>query len=175
MANPYEAPGQAADTDISKHLGKSLRSFQIVTAALIQGAVIVWAIMLFTENADFSGQPGVMAYVGLGIAALVVLLHLVVPPIIEQSRIDALKKDSDRPSEFSEQCSKVVSAIQMPHFFKCAVLEGGSVFNAVAYLIDNWIGNVIAGGVLIALILIRFPTRTSITFKVQDRLREIEA
>lgn len=174
MSNPYQSPTESNDTDVATVIAGDVRAMQIITFALIQGAVVIWAIMMFLSKADLSGSPDLLAWIGLGFAAIVFMVHLVVPRLMLKHNLQGLRNDSYRELSFSERAKCVYATLRSPHLIACALLEGAAVFNAVAYMIEHWIGNVLAGAVLIGLLIIRFPTATTMSFKVQNLMRTIE-
>ena len=174
MSNPYASPQNETDVDLSEAIAGDVRGMQIITGALAQGAVMLMVIALFVNKARLDGTPEILAWIGVGFAGLMFLLHLIVPQILLNSFLSQINKDEYGNATFAQRAQKVLATIRGPHIIACAMLEGAAFLNLIAYMFEHWIGNLIAAVTLIGLILIKFPTKTSMSFKVQDRMRELE-
>ena len=174
MSNPYASPQNETDVDLSEAIAGDVRGLQIITGGLAQGAVVFLVIVLFVNKARMNGSPEIIAWMGVGFAGLMFLLHLIVPQIMLNSFLSQIDKVEYSNATFTQRAQKVLGAIRGSHIVACAMLEGAAIFNLIGFMIEHWIGNLIAAVTLIGLILIKFPTKTSMSFKVQDRMRELE-
>ena len=73
-----------------------------------------------------------------------------------------------------DQQMTVLTSMRAGHIIGSAILEGAVVINAIAYLIEKWIGSLAIAGVFIVLIILRLPSVYGTLNKVNDRIREIE-
>ena len=163
-----------SDADFRKAIADSVRAMQFVTFIMAQGAIVVWGIFLFVGEGATDGQPDVIGWGAVGIAGFMFVLHLLLPGFIQNSALQKLKGDEYRAASFEDKVGRVMVTFQSKQVMTLAMLEAASILNAVAYLLNPWVGNIIAGAVMIVLILARMPLASSLLFKVQGKMRELE-
>jgi len=174
MSNPYASSNQDTDGISSADFVQHVRGLQIITGGLTVGASTVLATMLFLSRGEMDGDPDILAWVGIGMAVMTFTAHIVIPPIIVGSQLKAIGSETLKDSSTEQKYLAVFSPIRSGHIVACAMLEGAAMFNAIAYMIEHWIGNVAAAATLIVLIALKMPTVFGMQNKVTDRLREIE-
>ena len=174
MSDPYQPPSAETDSDLRTAIASPTRVLQGITFALAQGAIVLWGIFLFLGEGAVDGEPDVVSWIAAGIAGLMFVMHLVLPAIIQNGALNGLKNDRYRDLPFEEKVQRVFATFQTRQVITCAMLEGGAIFNGIAYLLKPWVGSVIAGAVMIVLMLTKMPLPTSLSFKVQDRMRVLE-
>lgn len=174
MSNPYAAPSDTnSDIDLPQIIAPNVRTLQIVTGALVQGAIVFGVIALFVGGFDADAQPTMLSYIGIGAGVFTLAMHFIVPPFVQNVQLNALRDDSFRSLSLSEKAGRVFPVLQTTHIIACALLEGGAFMNLVMFLIDSWVGNLLAAVVLIAFILLKFPTTTNMSFRIQNLVQEI--
>jgi hypothetical protein len=55
-----------------------------------------------------------------------------------------------------------------------ALLEGAAFFNLISVMIEHHVISLIAAIALLGLMAVRFPSRTKVSWWVQDRLRDLQ-
>ena len=99
--------------------------------------------------------------------------HLVIPGVISKQQ---LKKSANNGLEGADQESqsfKVAGIYRTQLIVALAMLEAAAFFNLVALLVEKNGLNLILVVVALSLMLMKFPTRTKVSWWVQDRLREL--
>jgi hypothetical protein len=130
------------------------RSAQILVGALIMGLVFFGSIAVMVRQ-DKTVEMGVLAYLGAGMAALMILISLIMPGQITRDPIRRLAEQ--RPEDWKPA---LAGLYQTKTIVANALLEGSGFFNGVAYLIHgHWMSLAIMG-VLVALMAITFPSQS---------------
>ncbi|MEZ6131949.1 MAG: hypothetical protein R3C59_25085 [Planctomycetaceae bacterium] len=173
MSNPYSSSDQQRVT-ISQDRTQRVRGMQIITIGLMMGTLSFLTVALVINQAAIDGEPDILAWMGLGFAGLIFLVHLVVPGIVTSAALNQVNSEALRKADDDGRFAMLSPVYQTRLIIACAMLEGAAFFNLVAYIVDKYVGNVIAAVVLIIMIAVRFPTLSKVEFWVQDRAREIE-
>ena len=175
MSNPYAAPNEDTSSgDIEELIAGDVRVLQIVTGALIQGAVVILVIMLFMNGVDMNAEPDVIAWVGIGFAVMAVFASFVLPGVLRNATGAAIIKEGFADLSLRDRITKTMGNLRTLHIVTCALLEGPSFLNSILYASTNWIGNAVTAAVLILLIIFRFPTKSSMPNAVRNRMSELE-
>ncbi|MEM8874472.1 MAG: hypothetical protein AAGD32_09450 [Planctomycetota bacterium] len=125
----------------------SLKTSQVITAALIGGVVVFTAVFMFI-GAEPTEEP-LISWLAIGFVVLAVVGHQIVPVLVTPGPPDGQK-------------------YFIRSLFRAAILEGAALFNGVAYLLEGQTLNLAAIGVLVGLMLIGFPTRTKFATYIGD-------
>lgn len=153
---------------------QAVRGMQIVTFALAFGSAFVTGIMLFINKGDINGQPEFLSIIGFAMAAAHFVAHAIVPKFVTAKQLDSVSKTELKAMSVEDQQMTIVTSTRTGHIIGSAILEGAVFLNAIAYLLEKWVGSVAIAGVFIVLIILRTPTVFGTQNKVNDRLREIE-
>lgn len=155
-------------------LRQRVLTLRIVTIGMVSGLLIFGAIALVLKGGAIAGEPDLVSWLALGLAAVSVLLHLVVPGQLAAAALNSVDPQELQQAGETERFEKVFNVFQMRHIIACALLDGAAVFNVVAYLLTQFVGNLAAAGLLLVCLLVRFPSTSGVQFWVRDRIREIE-
>jgi hypothetical protein len=98
--------------------------------------------------------------------------HLVIPSIITKARLNQLKSQDSDGQNTELNLASLLGIYRMQLIITLAFLEGAAFFNLVSVMIEHHVISLIAAMVLLGLMAVRFPTRTKVSWWVQDRLRE---
>jgi hypothetical protein len=145
-----------------------IRGLQIIAGALIQGVVLFSIICIvivggIPGNARFD-QP--LSLIGAGGAALLFVLHFVVPKQMVQ-----LAVRSTQPTDESDW----LGVYRGREIIGRALLEGAGFFNNIAFLVDkNWWSLAVVG-FLVFWMLITFPTRTRVEQWIETQRMQSDA
>jgi hypothetical protein len=137
-------------------IDSTVRVLRTIIVALVMGVVAYGLFVVFVSNNHDPGQPPddckTTCYMAGGFAALMFVLHLVVPNLI--ARQSANKSDGSQ--------NALIGAFLVKTLVAVALLEGAAFFNLFAYSAGRqWWNLAIAGGLVFFMVL-RFPTRASI-------------
>ena len=176
MSNPYASPEQQNESQAHQPrdvLQQSVRQLQVITGALVTGATTTFGLMLFL-NGKLDGKPDITTWIGIGMAVFMFVNHLVIPGFLINVQLSALNSEILTDSTDDEKVTAVLGPLRTGHIVGCAMLEGAAVMNAVLYMVNDCLINLIAAAVFIVLLLLKMPTTFGMQSKVADRLREIE-
>jgi hypothetical protein len=120
---------------------------------------------------NFDQQLRVMQIIA---GALMIVNHLVIPSIITKTRLNQIKSQDSDGQNSELKLASLLSIYRMQLIITLAFLEGAAFFNLVSVMIEHHVISLIAAIVLLGLMAVRFPTRTKVSWWVQDRLRELQ-
>jgi hypothetical protein len=176
---------QAPDTSIDQ----ITRTTQIIMGALISGVTTFLLIVVFLVHFVGFGAPGgaaaapgqaagpnpaataqsipLLTYLAAGMGAMLLPLSFILPGYVAAQSLrsgavrppDGSSSPTKNPAASSGQAVNPAAAFQSSTIIGAALDEGGAFFAGVAYLIEQ---NPIALGVMIVLLaalVVRFPTR----------------
>ena len=147
---------------------------QIIVFALVMGVVTFLGIALVVNGAGIEGEPDILSWLGLGIAALMIAAHLIVPRISASAALSQVSTEEVRNADDDRKFELIAPAYQGQLIVACALLEGAAFLNLVGYMLNEYVGNLFAAMALVAMIAAKIPTLSRVEFWVQDRAREIE-
>ena len=141
------------------------RVLQIVVGALIFGVLAFAGFVIATQLNNPPRDNG-MATIAVGFAATNILLHFVVPVLIERSALKNLSVDAGLETVLGVFFTRTIIA--------CALLEGAAFLSIYAVMAEQqyWVFGVTA--VLLVLMLMQFPSRTRIEQWLETRMMERE-
>lgn len=174
MSNPYAEAGDEQSGRRSAHRAEMLLRVQIITGAMIMGAVPFAIVALVLRMDDINSEPDIIAVIGLVISAFMFLLHFIVPNLVAAVMLKQIQTSKVSSANDEKKFELLFPVFQTRQIIACAMLEGAAFLNIVFFIVSGFGGNLIAAAILIGLIALRFPTATKVDFWVQDRAREME-
>ncbi|MEM1061654.1 MAG: hypothetical protein AAF532_09935 [Planctomycetota bacterium] len=148
-------------TDHNPEFGTQVRTIQIIVAALVVGCVTFGGIACVIAGDDLAFREfGVLAIVATAFAAGAVVVSTVVRVVFDK------QADRDAP----QPADKLLSLFQNRAIVSAAVLEGATFLNLIVVIVENNAASLVTAGVLIAIMLIRLPTKRGIAEWVAKRL-----
>jgi hypothetical protein len=177
-SNPYSVSEQQPHFDIESlgpDFDPQLRVMQIIAGALMMGVLMFLGVVLVITKGDVLRQenPGIVTMIAAGFAVLMIVNHLVIPGLITKAQLNQFKsQDSDEQNSEQKRAS-LLGIYRMQLIITLALLEGAAFFNLVSVLIEHHVISLTAAVVLLGLMAVRFPTRTKVSWWVQDRVREL--
>ena len=137
---------------------------QIISVSLILG-VLVFLGVAFVMTQGQQPKPPMLTYVALGFTGLTIIGHWLFRMPVRPSQ--AAVENFDLHSE--QLFRDLAPYYQTEHIIKMALLEGAAFFNGVVYMQEaNW-WNLAAMGLLVFLMLIRFPTQSRVIAWIERR------
>jgi len=176
--NPYSVSEQQTSGDVQS-LGpafdQQLRGMQIIASALMMGVLMFFGVVLVIAKGDIFGQgnPGIVTMIAAGFAGLMIVNHLVIPGLVTKAQLNQLKSQNSDGQNSEQKAASLLGIYRIQLIITLALLEGAAFFNLVSVMIEHHILSLIAAIVLLGLMAVRFPTRTKVSWWVQDRLREL--
>ena len=168
--NPYSVGSQLDGGGTTPQA--SVRSMQIVASALMAGVLFFAAIVAVVTGSKLNGQPDVLTWMGGAFAAVAVVIHFVLPPMIAKKSWERAIANGLRQKSESEQIQHAMNDYQCQLIVGHALLEGAAFMNLTVLIAGRSVINLGVVIALLVLMLIRFPTTTKVTWWIQDRLRQ---
>ena len=154
-----------------------IRVCQIIVGALIMG-VVMFLVMVVLVIPRFDGGAPVKAevagaadvgpatalpiitYVALAMGASVLVLSFLIPQVsVSQARRQIAKGTAPKPGRTAEEdTASLLPIYQTQLIIGAALLEGGAFFATVAYMLERRPMALAAAGVLLGVLVTRFPT-----------------
>ena len=176
--NPYSV-GEYQTSDNPQSLGpkfdQELRVLQIIAVALMMGLLMFFGVVLVVTRGDIFGQgnPGIMTMIAAGFAGLMIVNHLVIPALLAKAQLNKLKSEDPSPKDSDRTNNSLLAIYRIQLIITLALLEGAAFFNLISVMLEKHMISVIAAVVLLGLMVARFPTRTKVSWWIQDKLREL--
>jgi hypothetical protein len=132
---------------------------QILAGALILGAVMALAILTLVRSLNPPPPPDspLISYMALGFALVGVAVSFVVPNVVAAGGRRRLAS-GPAAKEALHETGAWYPLYQTCMLLRFSQLEGVTFFLIVAWLLEGWEVTLIAAAVLIALMLLLFPT-----------------
>jgi len=176
--NPYSSGDQQAFGAVGllgPKFDGSIRVMQIITVALMMGLLSFLLVVLLLTKGEVLGfrKPDIMALLAAGFGLVMVVNHLVIPSVIANQQLKSAAEKGLVENDDESRNLKVAGIYQTRLIVGLAMLEAAAFFNLVALLIEKNGLNLIFVIVALTLMLMKFPTRTKVSWWVQDKLREV--
>jgi hypothetical protein len=141
------------------------RVLQIVVGALVMGVTLFGAFVVFTALKK-PPEGMTLSYIAVGFGALMVVLHVVVPSIVERA---ALANQS-----VGSGSQALVDVYFIRTIIAAALLDGAAFMSLVAVMQEHrpWVLGVTA--VLLVLMIMQIPSRTRIEQWLESKMMERE-
>ena len=143
-----------------RDLRARIRVIQIIATAIAMGALIFLVVVLIVRSIANMPQPPRMpliTYIALGFAAIQLLVFAIVPRQMAASgrtRIATRQVPDGASVDDGDLCNLYSTTM----IVGLALLEGVTLFLWIAYLLEGQVMSLLAGGVLLVLIVLQFPT-----------------
>lgn len=151
-----------------------VRIAQIITGALIAGALTFAGIAIVISGGRFDGEPGILSWVAVGFSALMFVNHLILPDVVARQALARIPVEGLSEQSDDRKFLTLFPVFQVRQMLACALLEGAAFLGAVAYLAEHSAIGLGCTAAMLVLMAIRFPSRASVTFWVENKARELE-
>ena len=177
--NPYSVSEQQTSGDLQSlgpKFDQQLRVMQIIAVALMMGVLMFLGVVLVMTQGDVFGmqQPGLITIIAAGFAFIMIVNHFVIPSIIANAQLKRLAGGGTSDAEKEQRIASLASVYQVQLIVGLALLEGAAFFNLIALMIGKSAASIAVVVVLLSLMLLKFPTRTKVTWWIQDRISELQ-
>ena len=176
--NPYSVGEHQTSGDLQSlgpKFDSQLRVMQIIAVALMMSVLTFLGVVLVVTKGEVFGQQGptLITTIAAVFAGMMVVAHLAVPSVIAKTHLRMLNGNAQANSSPEDRIASLVSVYQVQLIVGLALLEGAAFFNLIALMIGKHFLSTLSVLALLALMLLKFPTKTKVTWWVQDRLREL--
>ena len=174
--NPYSVGEQPTFGDTGPPGAKfeaSVRMMQIIAAALIMGVLMFLGVVLLATAGRIDGQPEMITMIAAGFAFLMLVNHFVIPPFIVKAQLKQSVGSGNHQKSEEEKILASCGIYQTQLIVGFALLEGAAFFNLVAMMVEHCVASIAVVTLLLLVMVAKFPTRDSVSFWVQDKLREL--
>lgn len=164
---------------------------QILTFALVQGMIVIAAVMAFITFSQPEPEPpvepvGVGAYVLPAIVVFMIIMafaaNMIIVPMIRRVAIQRFHGDADAPNELpgneepvGAPLARLIGADQAARVVGQACFEGGGTIAAVFMMMDRNPSYLIAVAVALAGIAAQFPSVTKIRHWLENVIQDRRA
>lgn len=145
----------------SPHLDQQIRVMQIIAAALVMGVVFFAGIVVVIGALNQPPAGMFMGVLGAGMAAMMMVLHFVVPAVMTRQAADGVSSNAEVTVWAGIYQTKLIIGL--------ALLEGAAFFNLIVCIIEhNWWSLAIAGA-LVSWMIFAFPTRSRVEQWIENQ------
>lgn len=177
--NPYSTSSETqSEFDLSFSGGaefdREVRTIQIIAGALITGVLMFFGVVILISQGAVLGRggPSLITIMGAGFAGVMIVAHLMLPSVIRRAQMHQLSgQDVDNVTRES-RISTLLPLYRTEMIVTFAVLEGAAFFNLIALLIDGHAASLIVVVLLLMMMLVKIPSKTRVTWWLQDRLSD---
>ena len=173
--NPYSVGGEINPTTTGlpgATFATSVRTMQIIAAALMMGVLMFLGVVLITTAGKFDGNPEFITIIAAGFAFLMLVNHFVIPPIIIRAQLKQAVAAGMHQKQDDEKILECCGVYQTQLIVGFALLGRAAFFNLVAMMVEHCAGSIAVVTLLLLLMAAKFPTRDKVSYWIQDKLRE---
>lgn len=131
----------------------NVRVMQIITLAMAMGVLAFGVVAVLLIRPEVAAEP-MIAYVAFALAIPLAIASFIVPRLVVNSQ------------------PATVESFQTGLIVGLALVEGAAFLNLVAYLIEGQVYSLGMAAILLALMLIRFPTTAGVSDWIEQRTRQ---
>jgi hypothetical protein len=158
-----------------------VRQVQIIVGALVGGVFFFLVIVLMMGNGFQPFDPGaIVSLVMAGLGISMIFMRLMVPSIIVSTGCQKIAAGSwganvPQQSQLPDTDEgKLLQLFLTKVIIGSALLEGGAFGCLIAFLLEGQIYTLVLAVILVAGILMGFPTRGSVTEWLETQLRRVQ-
>jgi len=142
--------------------------FGLAIGVVVFGGVAAGVVFMGPKDAAYVGLP-IVSYVMAALAVITLMMSFVMPAVV----VAQMRRQVGELSP-EKRAVALLPAFQTKTLLGCASCEGGAFGNLVAFISEQQIWTLGIAGVLLLVILGRFPTEAGIENFVQRELEIIE-
>jgi hypothetical protein len=165
------------DTRLSAHL----RIMRILVIALAMGILTFLVVAIVVRQQDPNQpvpDPPIFTLTGLGFAGLQLILQAVIPGLVATRLRRQLAAGNWPRLQMSapvpmDDVGKLCMLYQTRLIVGAALVEGAAFFLLIAYLLEGQIVALAAAAVMLALVLVRFPTQAGLESWLSDQQEQL--
>jgi hypothetical protein len=160
-----------------------IRIVQIIVAALAMGMICFAAVAIFQRIPNPPQQDALIAYLAAGFAPMMLFVRAIVgTSTVNRSRkniaagirpLNPPAAGSQLPANFTGG-DQFLFVFQQKTIIESALVEGAAFFNLIAFLTEGQWWSLAVAGVLLAVLLVPFPTYDRVENWVRYQLELLE-
>jgi drug/metabolite transporter (DMT)-like permease len=155
-------------------VAQTVRSGQIITAAMVFGMLAFLAVVLVVNRPDqATAETTVRTPLLTYTAAAFALLTLLVLAVIV-SRIDPFIRRKLASQAAADDLQRLAQALLTRSIVILAMLEGAALFNLVAYFLERGVLSLAAAGLLMLIMAAQFPSADRATRWIERQRKLLE-
>ena len=167
------------DEQSKQQLAATVRTAQIILAALAMGVVMFGLVVVFGMPGGQEGKGNTLTLLAVCFAGADLVLCLLVPNLVvaAQRRKLAAGTWQAAPSRGpvpDTDAGKLAMIYQMKMIIGAAMLEGGCFLALTAYMVERQVPSLVMAAVLLAALLAHFPTYGRVAAWIEEQLRRVE-
>lgn len=176
--NPYSVGEHQTSVDLQSlgpKFDQQLRVMQIIAVALMMGVLMFFGVVLVSTKGEVFGQngPSFLTMFAAAFAGVMVVSHIVVPLMVARSQLKIATGQAPADQTVESRTSSLAAVFQVQLIIALALLEGAAFFNLIVLMTDKHVMSTVLVACLILLMVLKFPTRTKVSWWVQNRLSEL--
>jgi hypothetical protein len=157
-----------------------LRTMRIIVLALAMGvlAFLVVAVVIRQQRTDQPvPDPPIITLTALGYAGLQLILQAVIPGLVanrlrRQIAAGTWPRPEVGPAP-ADDTGRLCALYQTRLLIGAALAEGAAFFLLIAYLLEGQLVSLAGAAVMLALVLVRFPTRPGLEGWLSDQQEQL--
>ena len=167
------------DEQSKQQLAATVRTAQIILAALAMGVVMFGLVVVFGMPGGQEGKGNTLTLLAVCFAGADLVLCLLVPNLVvaAQRRKLAAGTWQAAPSRGpvpDTDAGKLAMIYQVKMIIGAAMLEGGCFLALTAYMVERQVPSLVMAAVLLVSLLAHFPTYGRVEAWVEEQLRRVE-
>ena len=163
----------------SASIAPKLLSIQIISAAILMGAVCFAVVIAFIVNwEELTTTVPLMTLIGAATGVSLLMLSFVAPRIAAANTVQATafqlaqkKRDVDDEQTLLE----LVQQLTVNQIIFSALIEGAIFLNLIVFMLDKSQVSLFVVGIGLVILILSFPTGTRIQNRLVDRMESIKA
>jgi len=135
---------------------QQLRTLQIIVVALAMGC-LTFAVFVIYSNQGKQPIGNTISILAAAVAVVMGLLKTILPNTISSIQ-NTNRSRRQKESESESSPNGAMAKFTTKTIVACAFLEGAAFFNVIAYMLEGNLWSIGIAGVLIAFMLMEFPS-----------------
>jgi hypothetical protein len=136
--------------------------------------ILVFLGVLLVITQEQQPNPAFISYVAVGFAGLAIIGHYFFRLPINSQGLKAIRTRDSFDPQSDDVFFALAPTYQVEHIIKMAIIEGAAFLNGVAYMLEKHWWNLAVMGLIVFLMLIRFPSHSKITAWIERRTLRLQ-
>jgi hypothetical protein len=167
------------DEQAKQQLAATVRTAQIILAALAMGVVTFGVVVVFGMPGGQGGQGSTLTLLAVCVAGADLVLCLWVPNLVAAANRRKIaagtwQSAANRGPVPDTDAGKLAMIYQVKMIVGAAMLEGGCFLALSAYMLERQVPSLVAAAVLLVALLAHFPMYGRVEAWIEEQLRRVE-
>lgn len=177
MSNPYQSPSAGQSNldafELTEKCLQKVRISQIITVALITGAVLFLLFALWSKKATLDGAMGMLNGVGMLFALMAFGGSMLIPDVVAKASLEQLDPEEFATLNNEDRFLRLAPIFETRNIVSCALIEGAAYLNILAYFLEPFVGSLVVVAALLALLFTRYPTANTFQNWIANTARDL--